>query len=317
MAASPRSSSTRVRSPASLASSFQSIPGPAAMHAADDAYHASSSDESFASFSEDSSEDDEIVWSVSDLSASVLSSQAGLRSPELFSDDDFIVLGQRPPTITTRAASTRTPSVGSADLEEVFAALTVDTAASPPATPESKKAAKRKARKARRTAQAGAAPQKGEPGLGARPIVDDVSEAGDAKPVSLYEDAVQYVSSFLSAPSKETKKKSDLTLLQALIVELGLCSATSPSGSEESFYHLPSLPRTIRAAKALLKSSVFVNVRDYLEQRNKGLDELRKVMHPSRRALVKDLGRGKGARKVPRDFVKNTGLGVLLVTCYA
>ena len=111
-----------------------------------------------------------------------------------------------------------------------------------------------------------------------------------------------------------------MTLLQALIVELGLCSTTAAepsSGSEQSFYHLPSLPRTIRAAKALLKSSVFLNVRDYLEQRNKGLDALRSVMHPSRKALVKDLGRGKGRRKVPRDVVKNTGLGVLLVRCYS
>lgn len=126
-----------------------------------------------------------------------------------------------------------------------------------------------------------------------------------------------FASRFLSSSSDDTNKKSNLTLLQALIVELGVCSATSSSGSEQSFYHLPSLPRTIRAAKALLKSNVFLNVRDYLDQRDNGLDALRKVMHPSRKALVKDLSRGKGQRKVPRDFVKNTGLGVLLVTCYS
>ena len=125
-----------------------------------------------------------------------------------------------------------------------------------------------------------------------------------------------FISSFLSSPSEGPKTKSDLTFLQALIVELGLCSATN-STAEQSFYHLPSLPRSIRAAKALLKSSVFLNVRDYLEQRNKGLDALRSVMHPSRQALVRDLSRGKGKKKVPRDVVKNTGLGVLLVTCYA
>ena len=62
---------------------------------------------------------------------------------------------------------------------------------------------------------------------------------------------------------------------------------------------------------------MFLNVRDYLEQRNNGLAALRSVMHPSRKSLVKDLHRGKGQRKVPRDVVKNTGLGVLLVTCYA
>ena len=120
---------------------------------------------------------------------------------------------------------------------------------------------------------------------------------------------------FLSSSSEGAKAQPNLTFLQALIVELGLCSATS-SSTEQSFCHLPSLPRSIRAAKALLKSSVFLNIRDYLDQRNKGLDALRSVMHPSRKALVRDLGRGKGKRKVPRDVVKNSGLGVLLVTCY-
>ena len=94
---------------------------------------------------------------------------------------------------------------------------------------------------------------------------------------------------------------SKLAFLQALIIELGLYTS------------MPTLPNSLRAAKALLKSSVFLNVRDYLEQRNKGLDALRSVMHPSRKSLVKDLHR----RRVPREFVKNTGLGVLLVTCYS
>ncbi|CAL1704215.1 unnamed protein product [Somion occarium] len=59
-------------------------------------------------------------------------------------------------------------------------------------------------------------------GLGERPIVDDVSEAGDYKVVTAgYEEAVQYVTSVLSDPSPKTN--SNLTLLHALIVELGLC----------------------------------------------------------------------------------------------
>lgn len=160
---------------------------------------------------------------------------------------------------------------------------------------------------------------------------DDASDASECK---AYDDAVQYISrsvprarfalpppahvpihSFLSSPTPDAKAKTDLTFLQALIVELGLCSTSA--ASEQSFYHLPSLPRSIKAAKTLLKSNVFLNVRDYLDQRSKGLEALRKVMHPSRKALVKDLSRGKGQRRVPRDFVKNTGLGVLLVTCYS
>jgi len=60
---------------------------------------------------------------------------------------------------------------------------------------------------------------------------------------------------------------------------------------------------------------VFLNVKDYLALRHEGLDALRRVMHPSRKALVKDI-RGKSARKVPRDVVKKSGLAVLLVTAY-
>ena len=126
---------------------------------------------------------------------------------------------------------------------------------------------------------------------------------------------------FLSTPPQKQKAKSDLTLLQALIIELGVCSADAEAppvsdGSAKSFAHLTGLPRSLRAAKALLKSRVFVNVRDYLDVRHKGFDALQGIMHPNRTALVKDLRRGKGARKVPRGFVKESGLGVLLVTCY-
>lgn len=381
MATTPSSTATsRVRSPSSLASSFNFIASPHAMHANDPAL---SSDESFESLSEDSSsDDDEIVWSVSDLSASFISSQRDPRSPDIFSDDDFIVLGQpNHASPTTRSRSLDAPSVSTDGLSDVLNNLTIEDSdassdyssvrpTSQAATP-SKRNRRRKARAAAsapssaqgptspttpkcnrkaKTASALADPttpkksrKKAKPvkvqsaamgaGLGARPIVDDVSEAGDARAASLYDDAVEYISSsvffpscnrlctnrnhysFLSSPSAEAKAKGNLAFLQALIVELGLCSATS--ASVESFYTLPSLPRSIKAAKALLKSSVFLNVRDYLEQRDKGLDALRRVMHPSRKALVKDLGRGKGRRKVPRDFVKNTGLGVLLVTCYS
>ncbi|KAI0693749.1 hypothetical protein BC835DRAFT_1275580, partial [Cytidiella melzeri] len=107
-----------------------------------------------------------------------------------------------------------------------------------------------------------------------------------------------------------------LTFLQALILELGLLSACATSPEQQSFSQLPSLPRSMKAAKELLKSKVFMNVRDYLDARNKGLDALRNVMHPSRKALIRDLSRGNGQRKVPRGFVKQSGLGVLLVTCY-
>ncbi|KZT03490.1 uncharacterized protein LAESUDRAFT_659514, partial [Laetiporus sulphureus 93-53] len=105
-----------------------------------------------------------------------------------------------------------------------------------------------------------------------------------------------------------------LQLLQALIVELGLCpAALQPSAGALSFPSLPALPHSLRAAKALLKSQAFLNVRDYLAVRGQGLDALRRVMHPSRSSLMREVRSGK---RMPREAVKEKGLGVLLVTCF-
>ena len=115
--------------------------------------------------------------------------------------------------------------------------------------------------------------------------------------------------SILSKPSPTAN--SNLKLLHALIIELGLAPT-----AEVAALGVPneSPPRSLRAARALLKSKVFVNVCDYLAVRGKGLDALRSVMHPSRQALVKDI---RGSRKkMAAKEVKKNGLGVFLVTCY-
>lgn len=162
-------------------------------------------------------------------------------------------------------------------------------------------------------------------GLGARPIVDDVSEAIDGASVcddestapTIYEEAGQYITScvnvqrsylcpqtddylsrFLSDPSQDSI--SHLTLLQALIIELGL--ATS------------SLPASLRAAKAVLKSSAFLNIRDYLAVREEGVGAIQRVMYPSRTALIKDIKRKRNPASL--RWVKQSGLQVLLVSCY-
>ncbi|KAH9930968.1 uncharacterized protein B0H18DRAFT_1116664 [Fomitopsis serialis] len=179
-----------------------------------------------------------------------------------------------------------------------------------------------KRRKERRKAQrqadraAASAPaqstEAAEAGLGERPIVDDVSEAGDLAVTGAYQDAVSFINSFLSNPTTKSGA-AHLRLLQALIVELGLCpSAFSPS-SPLSFPSLPSLPHSMRAAKALLKSQVFLNVRDYLAVRSQGLDALRRVMHNDRSSLMREIRAGK---KMPVKAVKNAGLNVLLITCH-
>jgi len=368
---------SRMLSPASLSSSsFQFIASDRHSQAND------SSEESFSSVSDaTSSDEDEIVWSISDLSASVVSRPTPLRSPDVFSDEEYIVLSPPMPRPLDTArtygsgnsslsasiidASAVTPSVDG--LSDVLSNLNIDsdvdsvrpvsqatnsrarrrlrrrsranvaaantapvaTAAMP--KPRKKKSKtkvkstpvavigatmpkKKKAKAAKAQPPSPVVPQPTDSGLGERPIVDDVSEAGDVN-AAAYEEAVQYISSFLSAPAEGTKAKSNLTFLQALIIELGLLPAPS-SSPDQSFYHLPSLPRSLKAAKTLLKTNVFLNVRDYLDVREKGLQALRSVMHPSRKALIKDLSRGKGQRKVPRGFVKNSGLGVLLVACY-
>ena len=106
----------------------------------------------------------------------------------------------------------------------------------------------------------------------------------------------------LSAPTDvTTDMPSKLAFLQALIIELGLYTS------------MPSLPSSLRAAKAILKSQVFLNVRDYLAVRQQGVDALREVMHPSRSALMREI---RGGKKAPRKTVKDRGLDVLLVTCY-
>ncbi|KAL5529084.1 hypothetical protein ACEPAG_5058 [Sanghuangporus baumii] len=158
-------------------------------------------------------------------------------------------------------------------------------------------------------------------GLGMRSIVDDVSENGDIvlPPQSLvvqqteadrllgiaYEEAVKFMNAFIENPDYYTSRASRLTFLQALIVELGIVSTAGPERT---------LPGSLSAAKALLKSHAFLNVKDYLALRDRGLDALRSAMRPSRGALVRDL-RGKNGRRAKLNWVKETGLNVLLVSC--
>ncbi|KAL7283246.1 hypothetical protein ACG7TL_002674 [Trametes sanguinea] len=182
----------------------------------------------------------------------------------------------------------------------------------------------KKKRKAARAAEraANAAQRASAGGLGDRAIVDDVSEAGSEYPAvyvppAVYKSAQSYVSSVISADPSTKSSGAKLAFLQALIVELGLypshsvpaASVSSPS----SFFSLPSLPSSMRAAKALLKSQVFLNVRDYLAVRSQGVDALRRVMHPNRSTLMREIRNGK---RTPVKVVKESGLSVLLVTCY-
>jgi hypothetical protein len=105
-------------------------------------------------------------------------------------------------------------------------------------------------------------------------------------------------SSFLSNPEAKNDPVCRLTLLQSLIIELGL--ATS------------NLPASLRAARAFLKARAFLNIREYIAVRSQGPEAIQRAMYPSRSALMKGFKKNKGSR-APLQWVKNMGLQVLLV----
>ncbi|KAH9854054.1 hypothetical protein C2E23DRAFT_80084 [Lenzites betulinus] len=314
------------------------------------------SDGSYGTVSDDVSSDDEIVLSFSDISSLEILSQRGdvPPTPGVFSDDEFVIMS-RPRTpreddlvasfsaLAVAASGARSRASSSSKSSSPSKAsrrrvkkkraaapapgngTSVATASSSKASQESLKT--QTPSKARRKAKRAALREATAPsasGFGDRPIVDDVSEAGSEYPAvyvppSVYESAQTYVSSVLSADPSKKAGIPKLAFLQALIIELGLYPALQPDDSPApvappaSFFSLPSLPSSLRAAKALLKSQVFLNVRDYLAVRSEGVDALRRVMHPSRSALLRDIRSG---RKAPVKSVKESGLSVLLVTCY-
>lgn len=142
----------------------------------------------------------------------------------------------------------------------------------------------------------------------------------DESSAELYDHAVQYMnsyvisltcesfpktdnspvisSSFLAQPPKSMTPANRLALVQALLIELGVTPVES------------LVPRSHRAAKTLLKSTVHINILDYVALREQGLDALRGVMKSSDKELRQDLKNKK--RRAPLGMVKKKGLNVLL-----
>ncbi|KAF4615365.1 hypothetical protein D9613_003264 [Agrocybe pediades] len=182
-------------------------------------------------------------------------------------------------------------------------------------------------------------------GLGSRPIVDDYSDqqsvvstqydldyetgssVGGAAP-TLYEEASTFISSFLSNPDAKNDTICRLTLLQSLIIELGLAptfSSTNSTTQQEATSSL-YLPTSLKSAKAFLKSRAFLNIREYIAVREQGPEAVQKVLHPSKKALIRDLQKNRkkkinpesemttgGRRAMSLQWVKQHGLQVLLV----
>lgn len=186
------------------------------------------------------------------------------------------------------------------------------TPSTPPVTPPStatkgKKVVKAKQKKGKKKGPASTVVVSSPIDFRARSIVDDtserLSEIGDMESTaapSIYEEAVGFITSFISNPAAQKDSACRLTLLQALIIELGLANS--------------SLPASLSAAKAFLKSRAFLNIREYLAVRGQGPAAVQRIMHPSKNALIKELRKKKNS--APLGLVKNSGLQVLLVPCY-
>ncbi|KAF9036689.1 hypothetical protein BJ165DRAFT_1505192 [Panaeolus papilionaceus] len=179
----------------------------------------------------------------------------------------------------------------------------------PPPTSNSEKSVVKRAKPARNTTPVqvpSAAPTNERlTGLGFRPIVDDLSDrlsviSDDAESVAptKYEEAAHFISLFLSNPEARANTICRLTLLQSLIVELGLGSVSS-------------LPASLTSARAFLKQHAFLNIREYIATRNQGPEAVQRLVHPSRSALIRDMKRKRNPASL--KWVKEHGLQVLLV----
>ncbi|KAH8833551.1 hypothetical protein DL96DRAFT_1577485 [Flagelloscypha sp. PMI_526] len=132
-------------------------------------------------------------------------------------------------------------------------------------------------------------------------VVDDLSEAEVERTDSVYREAVQYISSFLSNPGI-ADKANKLRFFQALIIELGLSTVT--------------LPSSLKQATNFIKTNVFLNIHEYLAVREQGLTAIRSIMHPTRSSLTKAIR--KRRNHTPLRWVKASApaLSVFLVRSY-
>jgi hypothetical protein len=104
------------------------------------------------------------------------------------------------------------------------------------------------------------------------------------------------VGRYLDAPVNEKDSNSKLRFLQALVIEFDISKQP---------------PTSIKSATKLLKTSVHVNISDYVARRGKDQSELQQIMQPSKSVLRKDIRRSN--RRSSLKWVKEHGLNVLLI----
>ncbi|KAF8892586.1 hypothetical protein BD779DRAFT_1196545 [Infundibulicybe gibba] len=268
------------------------------------------------------SEDDFVVLN-GDVSPRRLPSQSGNQQAELVARLDSLIIRQATaskPSTQLRAQATAKSAVSgnkkrrkrnpASRLVDVRSSSTSSLIPERPSsvatlTKSTVKPSKKKPKKSKKSKSKTQTPAPAT-GLGARPIVDDISvsevlsESGESVVLpSMYDEAVTYITSFLSNPT-EKDSVCHLTLLQSLIIELGLASST--------------LPVSLTSAKAILKRGAFLNIREYLAVREEGPAAVQRIMHPSRSALIKDIKKKRNPASL--KWVKKHGLQVFLVSCF-
>lgn len=295
--------------------------------------------------------DDEIVWSVSETEVVALSGSEHIDDFVLLSRPQSALAGRDrtalkpvednipdviPPATVTRSLVLEMQKLSISENPPKIAE--VQTLATPPMTPKKQKKKKRgrtaesyptspvkgtataqppatihvapspskkKQRKKKQKAAAAAGPSTST-SHGSRNVVDDVSDRqslsmeGDSvtEPSIEWQEAATFISSYLSNPAAQASTVCRLTLLQSIIIELGLGASST-------------LPVSLTAAKAFLKSRAFLNIRAYLAVRGQGPKAVQGLLFPSRSALIKDIRKKRNPASL--KWVKKHGLQVLLV----
>ncbi|EEB92047.1 hypothetical protein MPER_09497 [Moniliophthora perniciosa FA553] len=247
--------------------------------------------------------DDEIVWQVSPTQRSAPDASGTEES-----DDDFVVLSRRPQSPrsdTPNAVPNSTPNLSVLTIElgqlslrstddvstrgnvPVVTTTSTGTRSSSPSTGSerstSSKGSKRRTRRKART-------NTRESGLGARPIVDDVSEVasdnGDREVTqkSAYEEAVRFVNMFLTNPDAYNNSSGRLTLLQSIIIELGLAKS--------------AIPVSMKSAKPYSNHTLSLTFESTSPFQSKGMEVILRDMHSSIFALARFIKKSPKNRTV-------------------
>ncbi|KAF8509910.1 hypothetical protein JB92DRAFT_3144549 [Gautieria morchelliformis] len=299
-----------------------------------------SSDDPFEAIDESSSDEDEVVWTANEFDPDedfILIPQSHPRPKPNTSVDApslheaFSVLSFHEPTAATPIANTPTlPPHKSKRKPKKASGYKGRRSAGAPSevsgqllasiAPKSHRGRRKRGRKDVSTSYPSPSPERDSTGIispehdasskkdfcfGERPIIEESDQ--ESYPVfSKYEDAVCFITSFLSSPSAALTRSTytRLTFLQSLIIELGLMSPSS------------ALPSSLKSAKHFLKTRAFINIGEYLSAREQGVEKLQQIMFNSRRELTSDLRRKKAGKKADRGWVKRHGLNVLLVTVF-